>query len=434
MEIQVSVEMAAVRSLSERGPVKEGICPVRVFWEGEDGMQEAVIVGGVRTAIGRVGGTLKDVDVDFLAAKVIREVLNRTGVSDNAVDEVIFGHTKQSSDNPNLARLALLRAGMPIEVPAYTVHRQCGSGLTAVNNAVQSLWCGTADVVLAGGAESMSTAPYYLRQARYGYRMGPGEIIDSNTESQPRCQPIETYGRLTMGLTAENLADKYQISRTEQDEFALMSQERASRAIREGVFKKEIVPYEIPSKKGTIVFDTDEHPRETTMEALGNLEPVFKKGGSVTAGNSSGRNDAAAAVILMSASKAKAMGLKPLARVVSFAAKGVPPEIMGIGPVPATQAALKDAGLTLEQMDRIELNEAFAAQSLAVFRELGLDPEKTNVNGGAIALGHPLGATGTIILVKLLNELQRTGGRYGLATLCIGGGQGISTIVENLQR
>lgn len=397
-------------------------------------MREAVIVGGVRTAIGRIGGTLKDVEVDFLAAKVIREVLNRTGVPDTAVDEVIFGHTKQSSDNPNLARLALLRAGMPVEIPGYTVHRQCGSGLTAVNNAVQSIWCGASDVVLAGGAESMSTAPYYLRQARFGYRMGPGEILDSNTESQPRCQPVEQYGRLTMGLTAENLAEKYQISRTEQDEFALRSQERASRAIREGLFKTEIVPYEVPSRKGAVIFDTDEHPRETSMEALAALEPVFKKGGTVTAGNSSGRNDAAAAVLLMTPEKAQEFGLKPMARVVSFAAKGVPPEIMGIGPVPATRAALKAAGLTLDQMDRIELNEAFAAQSLAVFRELELDPAKTNVNSGAIALGHPLGATGTIILVKLLYELQRTGGRYGLATLCIGGGQGISTIIENLQQ
>ncbi|MHB1651708.1 MAG: thiolase family protein [Desulfitobacteriaceae bacterium] len=396
-------------------------------------MREAVIVGGVRTAIGRIGGTLKDIEVDHLAAKVIREILIRTKVPDEAVDEVIFGHTKQSSDNPNLARLALLRAGMPIEVPGYTVHRQCGSGLTAVNNGVQAIWCGSADVILAGGAESMSTAPYYLRQARYGYRMGPGEILDSNTESQSRCQPVENYGRLTMGMTAENLAEKYKISREEQDEFAILSQQRASRAIREGLFKKEIVSYDIPGKKGNVVFDTDEHPRETNMEAMAALEPVFKKGGSVTAGNSSGRNDAAAALMLMARERAEEYGLKPLARVIGFAAKGVAPEIMGIGPVPATQAALKMAGLTLDQIDLIELNEAFAAQSLAVIKELNLDIHKTNVNGGAIALGHPLGATGAIILIKLLSELQRTGQRFGLATLCIGGGQGISTIVENLR-
>ncbi|WP_206812017.1 thiolase family protein [Paradesulfitobacterium ferrireducens] len=395
-------------------------------------MQEAVILAGVRTAVGRVGGSLQDVEVDFLAARVIREVLDRSGIPDQAVDEVILGQTKQSSDNPNLARLSLLRANMPEDVPAYTVHRQCGSGLTAVNNAVQAIWSGYSDLVIAGGAESMSTAPYYLRNARYGYRMGNAEILDPNTESQPRCQPEERYGRLTMGLTAENLAEKYNISRQEQDEFALMSQERALRAIRNGLFKEEIVPYEVKQKKGVTVFDTDEHPRETTLAQLAKLPPVFKDGGSVTAGNSSGRNDGAAVVIIATPEKAKEFGLKPIAKVIGMGARGVPPQIMGIGPVPATQAALKMAGLTLGQIDLIELNEAFAAQSLAVVKELGLDLEKTNVNGGAIALGHPLGATGAIILIKLLNELRRTGKKYGLATLCIGGGMGISTIVENL--
>ncbi|KGK90904.1 acetyl-CoA acetyltransferase [Desulfosporosinus sp. HMP52] len=395
-------------------------------------MQEAVIVAGVRTAIGRVGGTLKNVDVDFLAAHVIREVLKRSGIPDPAVDEVIFGHTKQSGDNPNLARLALLRAEMPEEIPAYTVHRQCGSALTALNNAVQSIWAGTSETVMAGGAESMSTAPYYLRNARYGYRMGNAEIIDSNTESQPRCQPQELYGYLTMGLTAENLAEKYEISRQEQDEFALSSQERALNAIEKGLFKEEIVPYEIKDKRNTVIFDKDEHPRETSMTQLSKLKPVFKENGSVTAGNSSGRNDGAAVLMVTTPDKAIEFGLKPLARVVGIGAKGVPPQIMGIGPVPATQAALKMAGLSLNQIDLIELNEAFAAQSLAVIKELGLDPNKTNVNGGAIALGHPLGATGGIIMIKLLNQLRRTGKRYGLATMCIGGGQGISTIVENL--
>ncbi|SDI13060.1 thiolase family protein [Desulfosporosinus hippei] len=395
-------------------------------------MQEAVIVAGVRTAIGRVGGTLKNVDVDYLAAHVIREVLKRSGIPDPAVDEVIFGHTKQSGDNPNLARLALLRAEMPEEIPAYTVHRQCGSALTALNNAVKSIWAGTSETVMAGGAESMSTAPYYLRNARYGYRMGNAEIIDSNTESQPRCQPQERYGYLTMGLTAENLAEKYEISRQEQDEFALSSQERALNAIEKGLFKEEIVPYEIEDKKNTVIFDKDEHPRETSMTQLSKLKPVFKENGSVTAGNSSGRNDGAAVLMVTTPDKAKEFGLKPLARVVGIGAKGVPPQIMGIGPVPATQAALKMAGLSLNQIDLIELNEAFAAQSLAVIKELGLDLNKTNVNGGAIALGHPLGATGGIIMIKLLNQLRRTGKRYGLATMCIGGGQGISTIVENL--
>ena len=395
-------------------------------------MQEAVIVSGVRTAIGRVGGTLKDIEVDYLAAEVMREILKRSGIPGQSVDEVILGHTKQSGDNPNLARLALLRANMPVEVPAYTVHRQCGSALTAVNNAVQAIWAGTSEVVMAGGAESMSTAPYYLRNARYGFRMGNAEILDSNTESQPRCQPEDRYGRLTMGMTAENLAEKYNISRQEQDEFALASQERALRAIGEGLFKEEITPYEIKGKKGIVTFETDEHPRETSMTQLGKLAPVFKEGGTVTAGNSSGRNDAAAVLMLTTPEKAKAFGLKPLVRVIGMGAKGVPPEIMGIGPVAATQAALKMAGLSLNQIDLIELNEAFAAQSLAVIKELGLDQSKTNVNGGAIALGHPLGATGAIILIKLINELRRTGKRYGLATLCIGGGQGISTIVENL--
>lgn len=395
-------------------------------------MQEAVILAGVRTAIGRVGGCLRDVEVDFLAARVIREVLERSGVPDHAVDEVILGQTKQSSDTPNLARLALLRANMPEDVPAYTVHRQCGSALTAVNNAVQAIWSGYSDVVIAGGAESMSTAPYYMRSARYGYRMGNAEILDPNTESQPRCQPEDRYGRLTMGLTAENLAEKYNISRLEQDDYAYLSQERAIRAIREGVFKDEIVPYEVRQKKGALIFDTDEHPRETSLAQLAKLNPVFKDGGTVTAGNSSGRNDAAAVLIIATPEKAKEFGLKPIARVIGMGAKGVPPQIMGIGPVTASQAALKMAGLSIDQIDLIELNEAFAAQSLAVVKELGLDLAKTNVNGGAIALGHPLGATGAIILIKLLNELRRTGKKYGLATMCIGGGQGISTIVENL--
>ncbi|KJR48304.1 3-ketoacyl-CoA thiolase [Desulfosporosinus sp. I2] len=395
-------------------------------------MQEAVIVAGVRTAIGRVGGALKEIEVDYLAAEVMREILKRSGIPGQSVDEVILGHTKQSGDNPNLARLALLRANMPEEVPAYTVHRQCGSALTAVNNGVQGIWAGTSEMIMAGGAESMSTAPYYLRNARYGFRMGNAEILDSNTESQPRCQPEDRYGRLTMGMTAENLADKYNISRQEQDEFALASQERAMKAIEAGLFKEEIVPYEIKSKKGVIIFDQDEHPRQTSMAQLAKLAPVFKENGTVTAGNSSGRNDAAAVLMLTTPEKAKAFGLKPLVKVIGIGAKGVPPQIMGIGPVAASQAALKMAGLSLNQIDLIELNEAFAAQTLAVVKELGLDFSRTNVNGGAIALGHPLGATGAIILIKLINEMMRTGKRYGLATLCIGGGQGISTVVENL--
>ncbi|MGQ7280705.1 thiolase family protein [Brevibacillus thermoruber] len=396
-------------------------------------MRNAVIIDSVRLPIGRMGGTLRDVLVDFLAARVISEMIARTGIQPSDVDEVIMGQAKQSTDSANLARLALLRAGLPVEVPGYTVHRQCGAGLQAINNAAQQIMCGLADVVIAGGAESMSTAPYYIRHARYGYGAGNGELLDPNTESQPRSQPIEVYGNLTMGLTAENLAEKYQISREEQDEFAMRSQELAHQAIQQGRFQREIVPYEIKNKKETIVFDTDEHPRLTSLDKLAALQPVFKAGGSVTAGNSSGRNDGASVVLMMSEEAAKKHGLKPRAKVIAQAVAGVSPEIMGIGPVPATQKALKQAGLTLDDIGLIELNEAFAAQALAVIKELGMKLDRVNVNGGAIALGHPIGATGAILMTKLLHEMDRRGEKYGMVTLCIGGGQGITTIVENLQ-
>jgi acetyl-CoA C-acetyltransferase len=396
-------------------------------------MRKAFIVDGVRTAIGRMGGTLKDIEVDFLSEKVMREALVRSNIDGIEVDEVVWGHSKQSSDVPNLARLAALRAGLPIEVPGYTVHRQCGSGLQAINNAAQQIICGLSDIVLAGGAESMSNAPYYLRKARYGYGAGNAEIVDSNTESQPRAQPIEVYGQLTMGLTAENLAEKYNISREEQDYFSQESQLKAADAIIAGKFKNEIIPYEVKVKKEKVLFDTDEHPRLTSIEKLALLKPVFKQGGTVTAGNSSGRNDGAAALVMMSEEEAVKRELTPCLRVVSQAAVGVSPEIMGIGPVPATLKALKLAGLSLEDIDLIELNEAFAAQALAVVKELNIDRKKLNVNGGAIALGHPIGGTGAILMVKIMKELERTGGRYGLITACIGGGQGIATIVENLR-
>jgi len=396
-------------------------------------LRNVVIIDGVRTAIGRMGGALKDVEVDFLSEKVMREALNRSGVEGSEVAQVIWGHAKQSSDVPNLARLAALRAELPIEVPGYTVHRQCASGLQAINNAAQEIMCGLADVVLAGGAESMSTAPYYLRKARYGYEAGNAEIVDPNTESQPRAQPMEVYGHLTMGLTAENLAVKYNIIREEQDEFAMASQEKAAAAIRNGKFKDEIIPYELKKKRETFLFDTDEHPRLTSLEKLAELKPVFKKDGTVTAGNSSGRNDGAAAVVLMSQEAAEKRGLKPKARIVAQASAGVSPEIMGIGPVPSTLKALKLANLTMNDIDLIELNEAFAAQALAVIKELNMDLKKVNVNGGAIALGHPIGGTGGILMIKLINEMERRGSRYGLVTLCIGGGQGLTTIVENLR-
>lgn len=396
-------------------------------------MKNVLIVDSVRTAVGRIGGSLRDVDVDFLAAKVIEEVINRTGVSKEEIDEVIIGQAKQSTDAPNLARLALLRAGLPIEVTGYTVHRQCGSGLQAINNGAQQIMCGLSDIVIAGGAESMSRAPFYIRNGRYGFGVGNTEILDSNTESQPRSQPIETYGNLTMGMTAENLAEKYQISREEQDEFALRSQVLAQAAIEEGRFNSQIIPYEVKQRKHSFLFDKDEHPRETNMEKLRKLKPVFKENGTVTAGNTSGRNDGAGAVLLMTDEAAQKYELKPKARVIAQAVAGVSPEIMGIGPAPATRKALKQAGLTLDDISLIELNEAFAAQALAVIKELGLDLNRVNVNGGAIALGHPIGGSGAVLMTKLLHELERRGERYGLATFCIGGGLGITTIVENLQ-
>lgn len=396
-------------------------------------MRHAVIIDGVRTAIGRMGGTLKDVEVEFLAAKVMQEVVLRSGLDGETIDQVIWGHAKQSSDNPNVARLAALRAGLPIDVPGYTVHRQCASGLQAINSAAQEIMCGLSDVVLAGGAESMSTAPYYLRKARYGYEAGNAELVDPNTESQPRAQPIEVYGHLTMGLTAENLAVKYEISREEQDEFALASQEKAAAAIAAGKFAAEIVPYELKRKKETLLFSEDEHPRLTSSDKLAALKPVFKQGGTVTAGNSSGRNDGASALLVMAEEVAIQRGLQPRMRIVAQASAGVSPEVMGIGPAPSTRKALKQAGLTLADIDLIELNEAFAAQALACVKELGIDQKKLNVNGGAIALGHPLGGTGAILVTKLMNELERRGGRYGLVTLCIGGGQGTTTIFENLR-
>lgn len=396
-------------------------------------MRNAVIIDSVRTAVGRMGGTLKDVEVDYLAAKVLDEILIRTGIDKRDIDEVIIGQAKQSTDSPNLARLALLRAEFPIEITGYTVHRQCGSGIQAMNSGAQQIMCGLSDVIIAGGAESMSTAPFYLRNARFGYRAGNGEILDPNTESQPRAQPIETYGHLTMGMTAENLAEKYSISRTEQDEFALRSQENAQRAISTGLFTDQIVPFGVKTKKGMVPFKVDEHPRETNMEKLSQLKPVFKENGTVTAGNTSGRNDGAGVVLMMSDEAAERFGKKPKAKIIAQAAAGVSPEIMGIGPAPATRKALKQVGLTIDDIGLIELNEAFAAQSLAVIKELGLNIDRVNVNGGAIALGHPIGGTGGVLMTKLLHEMERRGEKYGLVTFCIGGGLGITTVVENMQ-
>lgn len=397
-------------------------------------LREIVIIDGVRTAIGRMGGTLKDIEPDYLASHVIRELLKRVKIDGEVIDEVILGQTKQSTDQPNIARKAGLRAGLPIEVPGYTVHRQCGSGLQAINNAAQAIQCGLARGILAGGTESMSTAPYYIRGIRFGLQSGNAVVVDPNTESQPKAQPEEVYGNnLTMGLTAENLAEMYDISRQQQDEFALRSQELTIKAIEAGKFREEIVPYEVKSRKSTLLFEVDEHPRQTSIESLAKLSPVFKKGGTVTPGNSSGRNDAAAVTLVMERNKAEELGLKPKLRIVSQAVAGVRPDIMGIGPVPSTLKALEQADLKLDDIELIELNEAFAAQSLAVIKELGVEMDRVNVNGGAIALGHPLGATCAILTIKLMNEMKRRGSRYGMVTACIGGGQGITTIFENLQ-
>ena len=397
-------------------------------------MNEVVIVSATRTAGGRLGGGLKDVQPEDLSKIVMIDALKRAGVEAEAVDEVIFGQAKQSADAANLARVAALKAGIPIEVPAYTVMRQCGSGLQAINNAAQQIMLGMSDIIVAGGVESMSNAPYYLRNARYGYGAGNAVLVDSNTESQPRSQPYEVYGNLTMGLTAENLSEKFGISREEQDAFSMQSQERAFAAIESGKFAQEIVPVEIPKKKGDpIIFDTDEHPRRTSMEALAKLPAVFKKDGTVTAGNASGRNDGAACTVVMSAKEAERRGLQPLCYIRSQAVAGVPPEIMGFGPAPASRKALKLAGLTFDDLGVIELNEAFAAQALACIKDLGIGDRMADINpnGGAIALGHPLGCSGARIFTTLLHEMGRRGSRYGIATLCIAGGQGIATVVES---
>lgn len=395
-------------------------------------MKDSFIVGSVRTAVGKMGGTLKGVTVDHLGEAVIREVLKRSD-ADVKVDEVILGQAKQSADTSNLARLAALRADLPVDVPGYTVHRQCGSGLQAINNADMQIKLGLSDVVVAGGAESMSTAPYYIRNARYGLKAGNGLLLDPNTESQPCSQPSETYGNLTMGLTAENLAEKYNISREEQDQFARRSQELAAAAIEEGRFEEEIVPFEVKERKKTTTFKVDEHPRLSTLEQLSKLRAVFKEDGTVTAGNASGRNDGAAAVLMMNEEKIKEYGLKPKAKIIAQAASGVSPDIMGIGPVNSTAKALNQCGLSIDDIGLIELNEAFAAQALSVIREAKMDINRVNVNGGAIALGHPIGATGAVLMTKLLHEMERREEKYGLVTLCIGGGQGISTIIEYLQ-
>ena len=397
-------------------------------------MKSVVITSAIRTPVGVMGGVFKDVQAVDLTKIVLEEAVKRSGIEKSLVDEIIVGQAKQSTDAPNVARVAALAARFPEEIPAYTVHRQCSSGLQAIINAVWQIQTENADIIVAGGVESMSTAPYYLRNARFGYKAGNTELLDPNTESQPKSQPEDIYGTFTMGMTAENLAEQYGISREEQDEFAYASHVRAIAAIDAGRFAEEIVPVTVAGRRGeSTVIDTDEGPRrDTSLEKMAKLKPVFKTGGTVTAGNSSSRNDGAAAVVVMSEDKARALGLKPLVRYVAAGIAGVNPTIMGIGPVPATRKVLQRSGLTLDDIGLIELNEAFAAQSLAVIKELGLNREILNVNGGAIALGHPLGCSGTRISVTLFHEMMRRKTRYGLATICVAGGLGVSTIFENV--
>jgi len=391
-------------------------------------LKEVVIASAARTAIGSFGKGLKDVPVVDLGTKVIESVLDRAKVDPKVVDDVKMGIILQAGQGQNPARQASLKAGLDVDVPAMSVNILCGSGLKSVNLAVQEILLGDADVVVAGGMESMSRAPYLLDKARYGYKMGDGKVVDSMIKDGLTCAINEYH----MGVTAENLADKYDISRTRQDEFAAESQQKAIEAIDNDRFQDEIVPVEIPQRRGEPeVFKKDEHPRRgVTADGLSNLRPAFKKDGTVTAGNASGINDGAAALLVMSKEKAEELGVKPLARIVSYSTAAVDPKIMGIGPVPSVKKALAKCDWDFEDIQLVELNEAFASQSLAVLEELPFDPNIVNVNGGAIALGHPIGASGARILVTLLYEMEKRDLTKGLASLCVGGGMGVTTIVE----
>ena len=391
-------------------------------------MREVVIVSAARTPIGSFGGTLKDVPTRTLGAIAVKEAIKRAGIKPEQVDEVVMGCVLQGALGQNIARQISLDAGVPKEVPALTINKVCGSGLRAIALAAQMIKAGDADIVVAGGAENMSKTAYALPTGRYGARMNNAQIVDMMVNDGL----TDAFNNYHMGITAENIAEQWGITREQLDEFAVISQNRAEEAIKAGKFKDEIVPVEIPQKKGEpLVFDTDEFPKfGTTIDKVAKLKPAFKKDGVVTAANASGINDAGAAVVVMSKEKADELGLKPICTIKSYASAGVDPTIMGIGPVPASEKALKKAGLTIKDIDLVEANEAFAAQSLAVRTDLGLDPEKTNVNGGAIAIGHPIGASGTRILITLIYEMMRRDAKTGLATLCIGGGQGTSLVVE----
>lgn len=391
-------------------------------------MKEVVIVSAVRTALGSFGGGLKDVPAVELGALVIKEAVKRAGIKPEDVQEVIMGNVLQAGLGQNPARQAVIKSGLPQEVSAFTINKVCGSGLRAVSLAAQMIKAGDADVVIAGGMENMSRAPYVLNDARWGQRMGNGQMVDEMINDGL----WDAFNQYHMGVTAENIAEKWGLTREEQDQFALSSQLKAEAAIKEGKFKDEIVPVVIPQRKGEPkVFDTDEFPKfGSTIEKLGKLKPAFKKDGTVTAGNASGINDGAAAFVVMSAEKAQELGLTPLAKISSYGSAGLDPAIMGYGPFHATKVALEKANIAVQDLDLIEANEAFAAQSIAVAKDLGFDMEKVNVNGGAIALGHPIGASGARILVSLIHEMQKRDAKKGLATLCIGGGMGTAVIVE----
>ena len=391
-------------------------------------MTEVVIVAAVRTPIGSFGGSLKDISAVDLGSLVIKNAIERAGLEPEQVDEVIMGNVLGAGLGQNVARQMSVHAGVPVTVPAFTINKVCGSGLKAVQLAVQAVLCGDAEVVVAGGAENMSQAPYILPNQRWGSRIGNATVVDTML----RDGLTDGFEDYHMGITAENVAEQYGITREDQDSFALQSQKRAVAAVEAGQFKEEIVPVEIPQRRGEpLVFDTDEFPRkDVSLEGLSKLRPAFQKDGSVTAGNSSGINDGAAAVVVMSAEKAKELGITALATIKSYASAGLDPKVMGCGPIYASRKALEKAGLTVADLDLVESNEAFAAQACAVAKELNLDLEKVNVNGGAISLGHPIGASGCRILVTLLHEMQKRDAKRGLVTLCIGGGMGTALIVE----
>jgi acetyl-CoA C-acetyltransferase len=390
-------------------------------------MEDVVIVAAGRTAVGKFGGTLSKIPAADLGAHVIKNLLAQIGLDPASVNEVIMGQVLTAGNGQNPARQATIKAGLPNMVPAFTVGKVCGSGLKATHLAAQAIKCGDADIIVAGGMENMSASPHVLNGSREGFRMGDAKLVDTMIVDGL----WDVFNQYHMGVTAENVAKKFEISRAEQDEFALRSQQKAEAAQKEGKFKDEIIPLEIPSKKGAIVFDTDEYPKHgSSLEALSSLRPAFNKEGSVTAGNASGLNDGAAAVIMMSASKAQELGLKPIARIKAYASSGLDPSIMGMGPVSATRLCLQKAGWSHEDVDLMEINEAFAAQAIAVNKEMGWDTSKINVNGGAIALGHPIGASGARVLVTLLHEMVRRDAKRGLASLCIGGGMGVALAVE----